>query len=79
MPVLPLEGALRSLSLRGAKRSSNPGLSLMRTHFVIVSVAWQSRRRSNGGSSTYVQTSSRIPLALSLSKDARNDRLSGYA
>ena len=27
----------------------------MRTHFVIASVAWQSRRRSNGLSSTCVQ------------------------
>ena len=39
--------------------------SVLRTHFVIASVAWQSRRRSNGGSSTCVQP---IEIATSLDK-----------
>ena len=33
----------------------HPTPALTRTHFVIASVAWQSRRSSNGGSSTCVQ------------------------
>ena len=33
----------------------NDRIGLMRTHFVIASVAWQSPRRSNGGSAACVQ------------------------
>ena len=53
--------------------------SLMRAHIVIVSVAWPSRRRSNGGPSTGVQPhrDCHVAMLLVMTKWVRATRCSG--